>query len=117
MSTYAQGFTLLIALAIAYAAWSILGFKTAGRPPLPPGPKGFPLLGNINDLPPPGELEARHWLKHKRLYGACFSLTLPSVLSREQYRGPEQNATSLTPWYTRPDKLCDGAESNFHHHK
>jgi len=41
----------------------------AGRPPLPPGPKGLPVLGNVNDLPKPGVLEPHHWLEHKKLYG------------------------------------------------
>lgn len=43
--------------------------RTNGNPPLPPGPKGLPLAGNLNDLPKPGVLEAHHWLKHKDLYG------------------------------------------------
>lgn len=41
-----------------------------GYRPLPPGPKGFPIFGNINDLPKPGEPEWQHWLRHKDLYGA-----------------------------------------------
>ncbi|KAH7142853.1 cytochrome P450 [Dactylonectria estremocensis] len=43
---------------------------------LPPGPKGFPLVGNLLDLPKPGELEAHHWLKHKELYGPISSITV-----------------------------------------
>lgn len=38
--------------------------------PLPPGPKGIPFLGNVNDMPKPGVLECHHWLTHKELYGA-----------------------------------------------
>jgi hypothetical protein len=44
--------------------------------PLPPGPKGLPLLGNINDLPTPDMLECHHWLKHKELYGPISSVTV-----------------------------------------
>ncbi|KAF2136512.1 uncharacterized protein K452DRAFT_322394 [Aplosporella prunicola CBS 121167] len=49
--------------------------KGNGRP-LPPGPKGLPLVGNINDMPKPGILECHHWLKHKDLYGPISSVTV-----------------------------------------
>lgn len=61
---------LIVALAIIYTlVWFIISSSRRVRPPLPPGPKGFPLLGNLNNLPKPGELEAHHWLRHKELYG------------------------------------------------
>lgn len=43
--------------------------------PLPPGPKGIPFLGNVNDMPKPGVLECHHWLQHKDLYGPISSVT------------------------------------------
>lgn len=42
---------------------------TVKQAPLPPGPKPKFLIGNLLDLPKPGELEWEHWLKHKDLYG------------------------------------------------
>jgi hypothetical protein len=45
--------------------------------PLPPGPKGMPILGNLNDMPKPGVLECHHWLQHKDLYGAYSSPSIP----------------------------------------
>jgi hypothetical protein len=45
--------------------------------PLPPGPKGLPLLGNINDLPKPDiSPEWLHWHSHKDAYGPISSMTV-----------------------------------------
>lgn len=49
---------------------------TPKKLPLPPGPRGLPLVGNIGDLPPPGGLEWQHWLKHRDLYGPISSVTV-----------------------------------------
>jgi len=49
---------------------------TTSKLPLPPGPKGLPLIGNVGDLPPKGGLEWQHWLKHKDLYGPISSVTV-----------------------------------------
>ncbi|KAI1775377.1 putative cytochrome P450 oxidoreductase OrdA-like protein [Hypoxylon cercidicola] len=65
-----------IGVTIIYVTSRALGLsKNAGRPPLPPGPKGLPLVGGFNDLPEPGVVESEHWLKHKKLYGPLSSLT------------------------------------------
>jgi hypothetical protein len=42
--------------------------RTSMRAPLPPGPKPQFLVGNLKDLPKPGQREWEHWLKHKDLY-------------------------------------------------
>ncbi|TVY47716.1 O-methylsterigmatocystin oxidoreductase [Lachnellula occidentalis] len=58
-----------------YVILRLLRSKSDGRP-LPPGPKGLPVLGNINDLPKPNEPEWQHWLQHKDLYGPISSVTI-----------------------------------------
>ncbi|KAI6911131.1 putative cytochrome P450 [Hortaea werneckii] len=44
--------------------------------PLPPGPAGLPILGNLFDLPPTtgSQPEYLHWLAHKDLYGPISSV-------------------------------------------
>ncbi|KAK1965634.1 cytochrome P450 [Colletotrichum sublineola] len=56
--------------------------RNARRLPLPPGPKGLPLVGNLLDLPPPGTFAAYHWVKHKDLYGpiSCVSVGSDTIV-------------------------------------
>lgn len=58
---------LAIGLATIISLYLIKISKKTGQ--YPPGPNGLPLVGNLYDLPKPGELEAHHWAKHKDLYG------------------------------------------------
>ncbi|KAH4117801.1 hypothetical protein HBI62_070710 [Parastagonospora nodorum] len=64
---------LILASGVAYTFSRYLWRKDVR--PLPPGPKGIPFLGNVNDMPKPGVLECHHWLKHKDLYGPISSVT------------------------------------------
>ncbi|OLN81903.1 O-methylsterigmatocystin oxidoreductase 2 [Colletotrichum chlorophyti] len=73
-STLVAGFVGF--LFISYLIQRLVSSSKNRGHPLPPGPKGLPIVGNINDLPKPGALEAHHWLKHKDLYGPLSSVTV-----------------------------------------
>ena len=47
------------------------------RPPLPPGPKGYPIIGNLFDLPP-----NHAWEKFGELGKQYGSLPFPRTLAR-----------------------------------
>lgn len=60
----------LVGALVLFFLYKIIAYlKSARHPPLPPGPKPQFLVGNLGDLPKPGEQEWTHWLKHKDLYG------------------------------------------------
>ena len=65
--------SLLLDAALAFSSLYVLKrlffSKSESRPPLPPGPKGKPIIGNLLDVPKPGQQEWVHWMKHKDLYG------------------------------------------------
>lgn len=68
---------LASALGIA-ALYVILHYLLGKRHklPLPPGPKGIPILGNIKDMPKLEDCEWLHWLKYKDTYGPISSLSV-----------------------------------------
>ncbi|KAI0888728.1 putative cytochrome P450 oxidoreductase OrdA-like protein [Annulohypoxylon maeteangense] len=68
--------SLGLGVAFVYLIAKFIGLSNGNHPPLPPGPKGLPIVGNLNDLPQPGVLECDHWLKHKELYGPLSSITV-----------------------------------------
>ncbi|GKT71139.1 cytochrome P450 oxidoreductase [Colletotrichum tofieldiae] len=58
------------ALLVIYVISKLLqARKNAGLPPLPPGPKSLPLIGNLRDMPTSDIFAPHHWIKHKDLYG------------------------------------------------
>jgi hypothetical protein len=68
-------FLVGVGATLAYIVKHLIWGDSNGLP-LPPGPKGLPLLGNVNDMPLPGILECDHWLKHKDVYGPISSVTV-----------------------------------------
>ncbi|GAW20575.1 hypothetical protein ANO14919_100830 [Xylariales sp. No.14919] len=68
--------SLLLSTVLVVGVKLFLGLIKGKPGPLPPGPKGWPILGNIADFPKPGELEWEHWLKHKDAYGPISSVTV-----------------------------------------
>ncbi|OAG01121.1 cytochrome P450 [Paraphaeosphaeria sporulosa] len=64
-----------LGLLIAYAIQRLLQ-KDRNARPLPPGPKGWPVIGNATDMPKPGVMEYDHWTKHKDAYGPISSVTV-----------------------------------------
>lgn len=67
------GLTLVSLALSALISWH---GRKQDRLPLPPGPQGLPLLGNLNDLPAQGQPEFQHWFKHKQIYGPLSSVTV-----------------------------------------
>ncbi|KAI8931867.1 hypothetical protein NX059_010772 [Plenodomus lindquistii] len=66
---------VLLGIVVAFVIHRFITTKTHEHP-LPPGPKGLPILGNVQDLPKGDILECHHWLKHKDLYGPISSITV-----------------------------------------
>ncbi|GKZ33657.1 hypothetical protein AbraIFM66950_003685 [Aspergillus brasiliensis] len=64
------------ALLILFLTLSFLTYRQTPSLPLPPGPSGKPIVGNISDLPPANTPEWEHWLKHKERYGPITSITI-----------------------------------------
>jgi hypothetical protein len=70
-----SGGVVLLSILIICLTYFLFRFPKQDLP-FPPGPKGLPVLGNINDLPKHGALEWHHWLTHKDLYGPISSITV-----------------------------------------
>lgn len=70
----------LILAVVAFAALRILLLVRKGKQyPLPPGPKPWPVLGNITDMPKTGVREWEFWLRHKDSYGKSQFIQLTAL--------------------------------------
>ena len=92
----------LFGLLIAYVVRRVVKGNGNGRP-LPPGPKGLPILGNVNDMPKPGVLEAHHWLEHKDKYGQYMHGRFVLLMgTTTDPRATTQAQSVLSPFSARP---------------
>ncbi|KAK1565840.1 cytochrome P450 [Colletotrichum navitas] len=66
-----QTIITLIGLGLYY-----MFFRRPTGSPLPPGPRGLPIFGNVRDLPPSGKAEYQYWVKFKDTYGPVSSVTV-----------------------------------------
>jgi hypothetical protein len=78
------------------------------RLPLPPGPKGLPLIGNIADLPPKGIPEWQHWSKFRDLYGPLNSVTVTGqtiILIHDRQMAAELFEKQAAKYSSRPSMV------------
>jgi cytochrome P450 len=63
-----------VAFSVGCTLVYLLFFRRTKTYKLPPGPKQWPLIGNLLDLPRTGSIEYQHWLQHKERYGPISSV-------------------------------------------
>ncbi|KAJ5221400.1 uncharacterized protein N7469_010287 [Penicillium citrinum] len=67
---------VVLGITIIVGYWIYQRSTQTSQNKLPPGPKPYPIVGNIKDFPPDGTPEYQHWLKHKDRYGGVSSVTV-----------------------------------------
>ena len=75
--------THLFILGVSAVIFTVLKrfFSQKGLLDLPPGPKGWPLIGNLLNLCPDGHHPGKFYQKHKSIYGKvdCLLIDLCSI--------------------------------------
>lgn len=77
-----EALSVVVTATILLITWQVIGDKLRGRQPLPPGPRGLPIIGNILEMPK--DCEWLHWSNHKDVYGRCLRFQ-PRFLLLEIY--------------------------------
>jgi hypothetical protein len=97
----------------AFAAYVINRLiRSKSKIPLPPGPRGLPFLGNVNDMPKDdGSLGSDHWLKHKDLYGPLSSVTVlgqTMIIINDEHIALEMLRDRAAKHSDRPHQIFSG---------
>jgi hypothetical protein len=105
---------LITVLPGSFLYWFI--WRQSALKRFPSGPTGWPIIGNLMDLPPHGVPEYQHWLKCKDKYGPFFGL---DILGQKMLIVHDKDAvydllesrsksTSSRPTMEFAHKLCGG---------
>jgi hypothetical protein len=105
---------LVLSILFGALAAYVINHLTRSKPkiPLPPGPRGLPLLGNVNDMPKDdGSLGSDHWLKHKDLYGPLSSVTVlgqTMIIINDEHIALEMLRDRAAKHSDRPHQIFSG---------
>jgi len=88
---------VVLLVIVLYAIKLVVSGKKAPGP-LPPGPKGKLVLGNISDLPAPRTADWVHWLKHKDLYGGRSHLAFEDGTDIDVFIGKQVLSVQSRLW-------------------